>query len=337
MAKHKSATEVTVVTEERSAIQRWVENHWGKALVVALIITGGILYSQVNKKQEKSAKHAVWAPLLEAEGDLQAIKSAAGQIDSPLVAGWGWAEAAVLATGQDELEEAQAALENLAKIDGHILNSAIFEAPDADGKTLVEGALARVKAQKEWEANNPGVLNNPDPAEGSPVIEIQTPEGNIQITLYEAKAPAHVANFLKLIDEKYYDGILFHRTVNSPAPGMQIIQAGCPNTREPDTSQWGLGGPGYTQEAEKNGLMHTPGVLSAAMPSNSQESSGSQFYITLNRSHHLDDRHTVFGKVTGGMEIAQAILEAPTREITEENTRTDIPVNPVAITTIVRK
>ena len=167
------------------------------------------------------------------------------------------------------------------------------------------------------------------------MVEIQTPEGNIEITLYEAEAPEHVANFLKLIDEKFYDGILFHRTVDNP--GMQIIQGGCPNTRETDSTQWGLGGPGYTQKAEKNGLMHTPGVLSAAMPSNSQESSGSQFYITLNRCHHLDDRHTVFGKVTGGMEIAQAILEAPTREITEENTRTDIPVNPVAITTIVRR
>ena len=155
MAKHKSATEVTVVTEERSAIQRWVEKHWGKALVVALVVTGGILYSQVSKKQEKSAKAAVWAPLIDADGDLEAVKQAAGSIQSPLVAGWGWAEAAVIATGQDELEEAQAALENLAQIDGHILNSAIFAAPDAEGETLVQGASRESKRKKSGKRTTP--------------------------------------------------------------------------------------------------------------------------------------------------------------------------------------
>ncbi len=335
MAKHKSATEVTVVTEERSAIQRWVDRHWGKALVLGMLITAGILYTQVSKKQEKSAKAAEWAPLLEAEGDLDAIQQAAQSIESPLVAGWGWAEAAVLAGSQSEFGDAQAALENLTQIEGHILNSTLFTMPGDEGKTLAQGALDRIKATKAWEEAHPNVLENPDPAEGSSVVVIQTPEGEIEITLYDAKAPEHVANFLKLIDEKFYDGILFHRTVDNPS--MEIIQAGCPNTREEDTSQWGVGGPGYTQKAEKNGLIHTAGVLSAAMPSNSQESSGSQFYITLGRCHHLDGRHTVFGKVTSGMDVARAILEAPTRELSEENTREDIPVNPVPITTIVRQ
>lgn len=335
MAKHKSATEVTVVTEERSAIQRWVEQHWGKALVLAILVAVGILYSQASDKQAKKAKAAVWGPLVEAEGDLDAVMQAAQSIDSPIVAGWGWAEAAVIASGQSEYEDAQTALENLTKIDGHILNSTVFAMPGAEDKSLAQGALERIQATKEWEASHSSVLNNPDPAEGSPVVVIKTPQGDIEITLYQEKAPEHVANFLKLIDEKFYDGILFHRTVDSP--GMQIIQSGDPNTREDDVSQWGSGGPGYTQKAEKNGLIHTPGVLSAAMPSNSQESSGSQFYITLNRCHHLDDRHTVFGKVTAGMDVARAILEAPTRELSEENTREDIPVNPVPITTIERQ
>ena len=335
MAKHKSATEVTVVTEERSAIQRWVDQHWGKMFLVAVVIAGVILYRQASSKKEVVAKANLWNGLLEAEGDWEKTKSAIANITDPNVKGWGLAQLAREALGDNNQEEAAQALEQLSAMPDHVLNAPYFASPTSDDKPLAKFASDALNAQLQWETANPNALTNPDPDPDSPVVVIQTDEGDIEITLYQKQAPEHVANFLKLAEEKFYDGILFHRTVNSP--GMAIIQSGDPNTLESDTSEWGSGGPGYSQKAEKNGLMHIEGVLSAAMPPSSNESSGSQFFITLGRAHHLDGRHTVFGKVTGGLDVARAILEAPVREVDEENSKPDLPVNPVAIKTIARK
>ena len=335
MAKHKSATEVTVVTEERSAIQAWVDKHWGKALVGAIAIAGVILYRHSSSVSQEKATQNLWNPLLNAIGDYDATKAAIGEIEDPIIKGWGWAQAAIAAESEENGEATIEALQELTSVEGHVLNSTLFPVPGAEGKTLARLALESVQAQEEWEKAHPGSMTNPDPGPDSTVVSMDTGEGSIEITLYDDLAPKHVENFLKLVDEKYYDGIRFHRTVNRPS--MAIIQGGDPNSRDDDSSQWGAGGPDYSIPAEKNGLMHVEGVLSAAMPPSSQESSGSQFFITLGRVHHLDGRHTVFGKVTGGMDVARRILEAPVREATETNQRTDIPVTPVVINSVTRK
>ncbi|HPF14941.1 MAG TPA: peptidylprolyl isomerase [Planctomycetota bacterium] len=333
MAKHKSATQVTVVTEERSAIQRWVDRNWGKALLLGGVVAAGIVINHYRNTQVKTARADEWNPLLEAEGDFAKTMAAAENEADPQVKGWGYALAAREGLIESNEDEAAEALGKLAAMPDHFLNSNAFPAPGGNGETLAKQAYSAIQKQIAWDKEHASAFTNPDPDPGSPVVVIKTAEGDIEVTLYERQAPKHVENFLKLVDEHFYDGILFHRTVKSP--GLSIIQAGDPNTKESDTTQWGQGGPGYSIKAENNGLMNVEGVLSAAMPPNSSESSGSQFFITLGAAHHLDGRHTVFGKVTAGMDVARKIQDAPVRD--PEAGQTDIPVNPVAIQTIERK
>ena len=119
--------------------------------------------------------------------------------------------------------------------------------------------------------------------------------------LYEDIAPKTVANFEKLANEGFYDGLIFHRVI----PGF-MIQGGCPNGN-------GMGGPGYTIEGEftsngfVNELKHERGVLSMARAMD-PNSAGSQFFIMTTTSPHLDGQYASFGRVTEGMETADAIV-----------------------------
>ncbi|MBE6039986.1 MAG: peptidylprolyl isomerase [Clostridiales bacterium] len=119
--------------------------------------------------------------------------------------------------------------------------------------------------------------------------------------LYEDIAPKSVANFEKLANEGFYDGLIFHRVI----PGF-MIQGGCPEGT-------GMGGPGYTIEGEfsangfKNDLKHERGVLSMARAMN-PNSAGSQFFIMTTTSPHLDGQYAAFGKVLEGMEVADEIV-----------------------------
>ncbi len=119
--------------------------------------------------------------------------------------------------------------------------------------------------------------------------------------LYEDIAPKTVENFEKLANSEFYDGLIFHRVI----PGF-MIQGGCPNGN-------GMGGPGYTIPGEftangfKNDLKHERGVLSMARAMD-PNSAGSQFFIMTSTSPHLDGQYASFGKVTSGMDVADAIV-----------------------------
>lgn len=119
--------------------------------------------------------------------------------------------------------------------------------------------------------------------------------------LYPEIAPITVENFEKLVSEKFYDGLTFHRVI----PGF-MIQGGCPQGN-------GTGGPGYSIKGEfaangvKNALKHTRGVLSMAR-SMMPDSAGSQFFIMVADAPHLDGQYAAFGKVTEGMEAADEIV-----------------------------
>ena len=121
--------------------------------------------------------------------------------------------------------------------------------------------------------------------------------------LYEEIAPISAANFEKLANSGFYDGLIFHRVI----PGF-MIQGGCPDGT-------GMGGPGYTIKGEfamngvKNDLKHTRGVLSMARAMD-PESAGSQFFIMVADAPHLDGSYAAFGKVTEGMETADKIVSA---------------------------
>lgn len=140
------------------------------------------------------------------------------------------------------------------------------------------------------------------------IAVIETKFGNIELEFFEDKAPGHVKNFKTLAKTGFYNGTLFHRVI----PGF-MIQGGDPNSKSPDRSMHGMGGPGYSINAEFNNTPHDRGVLSMAR-SQDPNSAGSQFFIVVKDAHFLDGKYTAFGKVTKGMEVADKIVNAPRDE-----------------------
>lgn len=137
------------------------------------------------------------------------------------------------------------------------------------------------------------------------MAELKTSMGTINIEFYPDVAPNHVENFKKLARSGFYDGTTFHRVI----PGF-MVQGGDPNTKSDDRSQHGRGGPGYTIDAEFSDIKHERGIVSMAR-SNDPNSAGSQFFIVVKDSAHLDGQYTVFGKVTSGMDVVDQIVSVP--------------------------
>ena len=137
------------------------------------------------------------------------------------------------------------------------------------------------------------------------IAVIETKFGKIEMELFADKAPGHVKNFKDLAKKGFYDGTIFHRVI----PGF-MIQGGDPNTKSDDRSAHGMGGPGYSINAEFNDTLHKRGILSMAR-SQDPNSAGSQFFIVVKKSSFLDGKYTAFGKVLSGMAVADQIVNAP--------------------------
>jgi cyclophilin family peptidyl-prolyl cis-trans isomerase len=143
---------------------------------------------------------------------------------------------------------------------------------------------------------------------------MQTTEGEITFEMFDEEAPKTVSNFRKLADEGFYDGLTFHRVIKD-----FMIQGGCPRGD-------GTGGPGYSFEDEINPHKVVRGAL--AMANAGPDTNGSQFFIvTADACPWLDGKHTVFGQVTDGMEVVDA-MEAVSTDAS------DRPSEPIAITSI---
>jgi peptidyl-prolyl cis-trans isomerase B (cyclophilin B) len=143
---------------------------------------------------------------------------------------------------------------------------------------------------------------------------MQTNEGTIGIELFDEDAPKTVANFKKLADDGFYDGLIFHRVIKD-----FMIQGGCPEGT-------GTGGPGYTFEDEFNDHKVVRGAL--AMANAGPNTNGSQFFfVTTEAAPWLDGKHTVFGRVTEGMDVVDK-LEAT------ETDRGDRPVEDLRIESV---
>ena len=141
----------------------------------------------------------------------------------------------------------------------------------------------------------------------------ETSKGNFKIELFEDKAPITTKNFIDLTEKGFYNGLTFHRVIDN-----FMIQGG-------DPSGNGTGGPGYTIKDEFHpALKHSvPGMLS--MANRGPNTGGSQFFITLVPCPWLDGKHAVFGKVTEGMEVVQAIGKVP---VSPGN---NMPIEPVIV------
>ena len=146
-------------------------------------------------------------------------------------------------------------------------------------------------AQQQWAAPPPMKID----VAKSYGASIETNRGTIELTLYPQHAPQTVNNFVFLAGQGYYDGVKFHRVIAD-----FMIQTG-------DPTGTGRGGPGYKfgDECQGNPLKHERGVIS--MANAGPNTNGSQFFITHVPTPHLNGKHTVFGKVTKGQDVVDAI------------------------------
>ena len=204
---------------------------------------------------------------------------------------------------------------------------------DVQLKASMEGKRSRIKQQQI-------IITPPDKC----LVEIETPYGFMMVELYSA-TPQHQDNFTKLVEEGFYDSLLFHRVIEE-----FMIQGGDPNSRNAKSNtSLGSGGPGYTVPAEfVDSLIHQKGALSAARTGDrvnpQKNSSGSQFYIvqgkpvtdreldviesrknmrytsaqrevykTIGGTPFLDRAYTVFGRVVEGLDIIDQIATQPTK------------------------
>ena len=132
----------------------------------------------------------------------------------------------------------------------------------------------------------------------------ETNVGTIVAELYEDAAPKTVANFEKLANDGFYDGVKFHRVI----PDF-VVQGGDPLSKELPNGhpRVGTGGPGWTIKCETAGNPHKHAVGALSMAHAGKDTGGSQFFVTHSAQPHLDGRYTIFGQVTEGMEVVDAI------------------------------
>jgi len=188
--------------------------------------------------------------------------------------------------------------------------------------TQLEGPLS----PEELIIQNPEISNTMNR-----IARMETNKGTIEIELFEDTMPVTTGNFIKLAEEKFYDGIKFHRVIEN-----FMIQAGDPNTKGNNTLSYGSGGPGYTIQDEfvpGELLSNTRGTI--AMANTGQPNSGgSQFFInTVNNTgldfdkEPLSSKHPVFGRVIKGLDIVDRIAQS-------ETGARDLPVEPVIIQSV---
>ena len=187
-------------------------------------------------------------------------------------------------------------------------SSAVVSSTASLGKKTTKLVTGKIKAE---------------PTIAEVTLSLDGRQGVIAIALDDQAAPQHAENFRKLVKENYYDGLGVHRAVPN-----HLIQMGDPRSKhESARAVWGLGGPGYTIPAEI-GLPHRRGSVGMARLGDrlnpTRQSNGSQFYICLKPSPDLDGEYSVFGRVIGGLEFADAIAKTPA----DDN---DAPLNKVTI------
>lgn len=171
-------------------------------------------------------------------------------------------------------------------------------------------------------------INDSDSTKKIMNATLHTNKGDITIEFFDSQTPNTVANFVKLAESGFYNGVKFHRVIKG-----FMIQGGDPLTKDDSKKAlWGTGDPGYkfADELGPQNSQNKNNVGTIAMANSGPNTNGSQFFINVNANNFLDSKHTVFGKVVVGMEVVNVI------ENTEVDT-SDRPVSPVIINSITLK
>lgn len=189
----------------------------------------------------------------------------------------------------------------------------------------IEGPLS----PEELTINKPDITNTMNR-----IAVFSTNKGTFEIELFEDKMPITTGNFIKLAEEKFYDGIKFHRVISG-----FMIQAGDPNSKGDNIASYGSGGPGYTVQDEfvEDPLLSNVRGTIAMANTGQPNSGGSQFFINTVNNTGLDfnkepftSKHPVFGRVVKGMDVVDAISAVPVGQ-------RDLPIEPVVIESITIK
>jgi cyclophilin family peptidyl-prolyl cis-trans isomerase len=339
MAKHKAATEILIVTEERTPLAQLVDRYKFHFFAGFVVLAAVILFQQSRGHAAVVEDRAQWDGLYSALGgtaetafpssvqalDADALQRAATSLGAKPAADWARLLAALGHAEKGSFDDATEVALQLKNSGDKLLTG--FTLPiGKDGKevSLAEHLNEAIKATEGFRSQNGHLFANEEPPADAPVAVIETALGKIEVALYPNLAPKHVENFIKLATEGFYDGTKFHRVIKD-----FMIQGGDPNTKEGAPETWGQGGPGYKVEREVNSLVHFPLVLAAAKTGQDIESSGSQFYIMTGSKHDLDGKHVVYGKVIGGESVVRAIESgAP------DPTSNERPLDPVTVTSI---
>ena len=189
----------------------------------------------------------------------------------------------------------------------HLRRASELKALNEEGRKCA----ASLKYSKEAWAEEKKLREAERAANNLPRVVLHTNKGEIELELFEDQAPNTVANFIKLVEAGFYDGLTFHRVKEN-----FMAQAGCPKGD-------GTGGPGYTIRCEcyeDNARKHFRGSL--AMANRGPHTGGSQFYINFVPTPHLDGRHTVFGRVVRGMDVLAKLQRREPRD------PLDVKINP---------
>jgi peptidyl-prolyl cis-trans isomerase B (cyclophilin B) len=333
--KHKAATSVTIAPlEEKNPFEQWIARYWLHALVVAALITGAVLFRHYSNEQQQAARDGSWETFSQGTTTPPfpriptAPPAQLGQLATDLqgTAAGPWARLLEATTllGERRFDEAAASAGRLrSDYPNHALvqDSFIFD-EDQPARTVVDQLLETIDGQQRWEAEHTELFENRSPSPEAQRVRIQTDRGDIVVAMFTDGASLHAQNFVDRCSSGYYDQTKFHRV-----DANMMIQGGDPNSKEGDPSTWGQGGPEETIPFEENDLFHFEGVLSAAKLPGDTESSGSQFFITVQPAHHLDGQHVVFGAVVEGMDIVRGIAQGALEEGTA-----DRPAEPVVLT-----
>ncbi|MBC7853101.1 MAG: peptidylprolyl isomerase [Pirellulaceae bacterium] len=235
-----------------------------------------------------------------------AQKLLAAKVEDPVVYALGGA-AAFLADDYDTAEKYLPLADKAGKL-------------DSEGKQF----LADLPKTKELRAREQAVRAVERVHNDLPRVKLETSKGTIVVELFENEAPQAVANFISLVERKFYDKLTFHRVL----PGF-MAQGGDPQGD-------GFGGPGYEIPCEcyrADHRLHFQGTLS--MAHSGKDTGGSQFFITFRRTPQLDGKHTAFGRVVEGMEIL-AKLQRRNPELAGQGAPLPVP-DRILSATVVRK
>lgn len=174
------------------------------------------------------------------------------------------------------------------------------------GFILLLSCSGKKQEQTENSNDSTGLVSEKEPdyavtESGNHIVVLNTSKGEIEIEVFEKIAPNQGGNFIKLVKNGFYDGLIFHRVVAD-----LIIETG-------DPSGTGQGGPGYSLTSENTGIQNRTGYV-GMMSASEGKSNGSQFYILLEDNPEMDDSRSCFGKVIAGLEIAREISRTPVQK-----------------------